>query len=683
MKEKCDACIFVGYATQSKGYIVYNKRIRLIVKTIHVNFDELKEMASDHDNSGLTPQRQQASNHNSSEPETQDHNNETLRNQGVSKSSALSYIQQRDTLPQLTVQPTSEPLTLTTNVNAEENYIQADDAQFDAYEFINLFVTSVIEAVDSSLCQVDTSNMHDGCEKAFINNPLKEEVFVSQPDGFVDPDHPEKVYRLRKTLYGLKQALRAWKYKLFKFLVSKDFTKGILKEHSLDEYDNIGTPMATSPKLDAHLSGTPVDQTKYRSMIGSLMYLIASKQDLVHASRFSCYQAMPTEKHLKEVKQIFRSWLESFVIVIHFVEYLAHYLLKVPVAPVVGAAAVSLPVGVLELDTHSSLEADPSESSLPPVSIAPTRSRVASRSSSPTTSTLKIPIAPIPPASSAVVAPSIDIISHVDAPPRIHHSSSGDSTSGHSLSRHTPPVTIIAESSTPSRFVYPPLARTSWYSEAYRHWRSAPLSTMYSSTTCESSAGDSSSESSVGPYRKRCRFRGSISPEDSVEEDIDTDVLADIKLDATADEVAADIDVEVEVDACIDMEVDVWVDVEDEVKGEVDSSDRGTMEVGLDVVARIDIPDENIETGHRELEARSLIAGGERASLLDQVASLERSNVRLRGTLMMESARADRFRRRMGFMESKLRQIQRFRYYDRMRFRILETFATRRLDFRP
>ncbi|GKA45891.1 retrovirus-related pol polyprotein from transposon TNT 1-94 [Tanacetum coccineum] len=43
---------------------------------------------------------------------------------------------------------------------------------------------------------------------AFIDGPLKEEVYINQPDGFVDPDHPEKVYRLRKALYGLKQASR-------------------------------------------------------------------------------------------------------------------------------------------------------------------------------------------------------------------------------------------------------------------------------------------------------------------------------------------------------------------------------------------------------------------------------------------------------------------------------------------
>nr|GEV24805.1 putative reverse transcriptase domain-containing protein [Tanacetum cinerariifolium] len=59
----------------------------------------------------------------------------------------------------------------------------------------------------------------------FLNGPLKKEVYVAQLDGFVDPDHPEKVYRLRKALYGLKQAPRAWYDELSKFLTSKGFTK--------------------------------------------------------------------------------------------------------------------------------------------------------------------------------------------------------------------------------------------------------------------------------------------------------------------------------------------------------------------------------------------------------------------------------------------------------------------------
>ncbi|GKA06606.1 gag-pol polyprotein [Tanacetum coccineum] len=60
---------------------------------------------------------------------------------------------------------------------------------------------------------------------AFLNSPLKKAVYVAQPDGFVDPDHPEKVYRLRKALYGLKQAPRAWYDELSNFLMSEGFTK--------------------------------------------------------------------------------------------------------------------------------------------------------------------------------------------------------------------------------------------------------------------------------------------------------------------------------------------------------------------------------------------------------------------------------------------------------------------------
>ncbi|GJR17290.1 retrovirus-related pol polyprotein from transposon TNT 1-94 [Tanacetum coccineum] len=63
---------------------------------------------------------------------------------------------------------------------------------------------------------------------AFLNCPLKEEVYVAQPEGFVDPDHPEKVYLLRKALYGLKQAPRAWYHELSNFLMSKGFTKGTI-----------------------------------------------------------------------------------------------------------------------------------------------------------------------------------------------------------------------------------------------------------------------------------------------------------------------------------------------------------------------------------------------------------------------------------------------------------------------
>nr|GFA56833.1 retrovirus-related Pol polyprotein from transposon TNT 1-94 [Tanacetum cinerariifolium] len=85
------------------------------------------------------------------------------------------------------------------------------------------------------------------------------------------------------------------------------YTLKILHKHGMDKGQSIGTPMATKPKLDADLSENPVDQTDYRSKIGSLMYLISSRPDIVQALCFCArYQSRPTEKHLKEVKRIFR-----------------------------------------------------------------------------------------------------------------------------------------------------------------------------------------------------------------------------------------------------------------------------------------------------------------------------------------------------------------------------------------
>ncbi|GJX76388.1 retrovirus-related pol polyprotein from transposon TNT 1-94 [Tanacetum coccineum] len=261
----------------------------------------------------------------------------TTGNQSVSKPFALSdNSQQQDTQPILNVQSTLEPNTPPTSVNVEETIIdQAEDVPFEAYEFINPLCTPVQEVDESSSCNIDTSNMHTFYQRhpkgyrqeegidfkesfalvarlevvqifvdyavhksfpiyqmdvkmAFLNGPLKEEVYVSQLDGFVDPNHPEKVYYLRKALYGLKQALRAWFDELLTFLMLKGFTKAkyaleILKKHGIDKCDSIGTLMATKPKLDADLSGTPVDQTRYHNMIGSLIYLTSSRPDLVQA----------------------------------------------------------------------------------------------------------------------------------------------------------------------------------------------------------------------------------------------------------------------------------------------------------------------------------------------------------------------------------------------------------------
>ncbi|GJX64365.1 uncharacterized mitochondrial protein-like protein [Tanacetum coccineum] len=112
---------------------------------------------------------------------------------------------------------------------------------------------------------------------AFLNGPLKEEVYVSQPDGFVEPDFPDHVYKLKKVMYGLKQAPRAC-------------------------CDLISTTMATA-KLDADLQGTSTDQMKYHSMIGGLMYLTVGRPDIEFAT-FVCarYQARPTDSDFELIE---------------------------------------------------------------------------------------------------------------------------------------------------------------------------------------------------------------------------------------------------------------------------------------------------------------------------------------------------------------------------------------------
>ncbi|GJZ98691.1 retrovirus-related pol polyprotein from transposon TNT 1-94 [Tanacetum coccineum] len=94
---------------------------------------------------------------------------------------------------------------------------------------------------------------------AFLNRPPKEEVFVYQPDGFVDPDFPNHVYRLKKALYGLKQASRAWfiNHPEESLYVKSQYTMDLLKKHEMEKCDIVTTLMATT-KLDEDLQDIAV-----------------------------------------------------------------------------------------------------------------------------------------------------------------------------------------------------------------------------------------------------------------------------------------------------------------------------------------------------------------------------------------------------------------------------------------
>nr|GEV36179.1 hypothetical protein [Tanacetum cinerariifolium] len=91
------------------------------------------------------------------------------------------------------------------------------------------------------------------------------------------------------------------------FINQSNYVLEILKKYGMESCDPVDTPMKIKDKLDLDENGTPVDATKYRSMIGALMYLTSSRPDIVHATCLCArYQDKPTEKHLKEVKRIFR-----------------------------------------------------------------------------------------------------------------------------------------------------------------------------------------------------------------------------------------------------------------------------------------------------------------------------------------------------------------------------------------
>ncbi|GJZ05076.1 retrovirus-related pol polyprotein from transposon TNT 1-94 [Tanacetum coccineum] len=166
---------------------------------------------------------------------------------------------------------------------------------------------------------------------AFLNGNLREEVYVSQPDGFVDKDNPNHVYKLKKALYGLKtrDSNSAWYDMLSSFLISQDFSKGSvdptlfirrdskelllisqnprgifinqskyalesLKKYGFDSCDPVDTPMVEKSKLDEDKEGKAVDPSHYRGMIGTLLYLTASRPDLQFAicmcARFKCLE---------------------------------------------------------------------------------------------------------------------------------------------------------------------------------------------------------------------------------------------------------------------------------------------------------------------------------------------------------------------------------------------------------
>nr|GEX82660.1 hypothetical protein [Tanacetum cinerariifolium] len=332
---KGDIGFFIRYSTNSVAYRVYNRRTKKIMEIINVTFDELSAMAFEQ---------------NISRPGLQ-----SMTCRQISSELELTYAPstitpQRPSERDLDIlfEPLHneyldgpspdgiKPLTLKwlfKNKHYEENTVIRNKTrlvvkgyrQEEGIEFEESFApVARMEAIRIFLAYAARKGFtvyQMDVKTAFLHGLLKENVYVCQPEGFIDADHPSHVYKLKKKMYGLKQVARAWYDELSTFLLQNGFSKGIidpmlftrrfdddiLVKYGLNTCDIIGTLMDINDKLDLDQIGIPVDATKYRSMIGALMYLTSSRLDIIHATCVCArYQAQPTEKHLKEVKRIFR-----------------------------------------------------------------------------------------------------------------------------------------------------------------------------------------------------------------------------------------------------------------------------------------------------------------------------------------------------------------------------------------
>nr|GEY03857.1 hypothetical protein [Tanacetum cinerariifolium] len=187
---------------------------------------------------------------------------------------------------------------------------------------------SWIEAIQDELLQFRLQKMD--VKSAFLFGTIEEEVYVCQPLGFEDPYIPNKVYKVEKALYGLHQAPRALYETLSTYLIENRFRRGIIDKtlfikkdkgdilqdkyvaDILEKFDfslvkTASTLIETNKALLNDEEAEDVDVHLYRSMFGSLMYLTASRPDIMFdVCAYARFQVTPKILHLHVVKRIFR-----------------------------------------------------------------------------------------------------------------------------------------------------------------------------------------------------------------------------------------------------------------------------------------------------------------------------------------------------------------------------------------
>ncbi|GKC22906.1 retrovirus-related pol polyprotein from transposon TNT 1-94 [Tanacetum coccineum] len=386
LKATTDIGIFVGYAPNRKRYRIYNKRTRRIMETIHVQFNELsKPMAPVHISTGPGPillmSGQICSGLVLDPVPTAPYVPPTNKDLEILFQPMFDeYLEPPNIERPVPPAPAVQVLIILAGVVAGPTIEDNPFTQADNIPFVNVFTPKPSSEESSSGDVIEPKNVKTAIDKAcwfeaiqeeihefdslqnkarlsesslqmplaktwssnvktaFLNGELKEEVYVSQPEGFVDPDHPTHFYRLKKTLYddiifastdpkacdiiskemsSKFQMLMMGKMLFFLglqvsqspggiFINQSKYALEILTKYGMHTSDPVDTPMVDRSKLDEDPLRNPVDQTQFRGVVGSLMYLTASRPDLVFVV-YMCarYQAEPTKKHLEAIKRVF------------------------------------------------------------------------------------------------------------------------------------------------------------------------------------------------------------------------------------------------------------------------------------------------------------------------------------------------------------------------------------------
>nr|GEV80615.1 ribonuclease H-like domain-containing protein [Tanacetum cinerariifolium] len=213
-----------------------------------------------------------------------------------------------------TVVPNSEHVTKWTKDHSLDNII--DELERPIFTRLQLYEQALF-SMQEELNEVEHLEVlelvprPDKVMMEFFNGILREEVYVSQPDGFVDQDNLNHVYKLKKALHGLNKllarGLQISQSPRGIFINQSKYALESLKKYGMKFSDPVDTLMVEKSKLDEDLEGKAVDPTHYHEMFGTLMYLIASRPDLTFVVCMCArYQEKPTEKHLHDVKRIFK-----------------------------------------------------------------------------------------------------------------------------------------------------------------------------------------------------------------------------------------------------------------------------------------------------------------------------------------------------------------------------------------